>query len=117
MNGYIALLLRPTDSLEWLVWFPDLPDCRSAGRSLDAAVENAREALSSHLAEIAGSGRTLPPARSPGEMLLSANDDPRLAVQMVGAVLRVIEPLEALPLAASGPARQVGFYGEARQRA
>ncbi len=118
MTGYIALIHYPLDSLEWLVSFPDLPGCRSSGRSLDEAVVNARRALTDHLAEWLASGEVPPPARAPGEMLLSANDDPQLARRMVGAVLKAIDPQPsaALRLAVSNVAVQYGFYGEERPR-
>lgn len=116
MNGYIALIRCPFDSLEWQVTFPDLPKCRTTGRSLDQAIANAREALSAHLAAIAVSGGVPPRARTPAQMLLDANEDPTLACQMVGAVLKSIEvePATTLRLTASGAARQYGFYGEER---
>ena len=118
MNGYIALIHYPLDSLEWLVSFPDLPECRSAGRSLDEAVVNARLALTDHLTFRTMTGEAVPAARSPGEMLLAANDDPALACRMVGAVLKAIEPepAAALRLAVSNVAVQYGFYGEERPR-
>ena len=118
MNGYIALIHYPLDSLEWLVSFPDLPDCTSSGRSLEEAVANARGALSEHLARRLILGDAAPQARTPGEMLLAANEDPLLANRMVGAVLKAIEPeLSAtLRLAVSGAAVQYGFYGEERPR-
>ncbi|MEJ8573782.1 type II toxin-antitoxin system HicB family antitoxin [Microbaculum marinum] len=119
MNGYIALIRYPADSIEWLVTFPDLPGCRASGRSMDDALVNGRTALSAHLAEIALSGRSAPAAREPGDMLLAANDDPALAAQMVGAVLRVIEPEadEAVTVSASVAGDKVGFYGEVRRSA
>ncbi len=118
MNGYIALIHYPLDSLEWLVSFPDLPDCNSSGRSLEEAAANARAVLSEHLARRVALGDIAPPARAPGEMLLAANEDPQLAHQMVGAVLKAIEPELAatLRLAVSNAAIQYGFYGEERPR-
>jgi len=118
MNGYIALIHYPLDSLEWLVSFPDLPGCTSSGRSLEEAVANARGALSEHLARRLILGDEAPPARTPGEMLLAANEDTVLAHRMVGAVLKAIEPeLSAtLRMAVSGAAVQYGFYGEERPR-
>ena len=118
MNGYIALIHYPLDSLEWLVSFPDLPRCVSSGRSIDDAVVNGRMALSEHLADLVLAGETLPRARTPGEMLLAANDDPQLACRMIGAVLKAIEPEAAatLRMTVSGVAVQYGFYGEERPR-
>lgn len=117
MNGYIALVHYPRDSVEWTATFPDLPGCSARGRSLDEAAANSRGALSEHLTEILSLGRALPRARGPGDMLLSANDDPELARRMVGAVLKAIEPEPASALRLTAAvAGQRGFYGEARPR-
>ncbi|MCT8973112.1 type II toxin-antitoxin system HicB family antitoxin [Microbaculum marinisediminis] len=118
MTGYIALIHYPLDGLEWRVSFPDLPACRSSGRSLDEATANAQRALTEHLSEWLVSDDLPPPARTPGEMLLAANDDPQLARRMVGAVLRAIDPYQGTTLrhAAAGMAAQYGFYGEERPR-
>jgi predicted RNase H-like HicB family nuclease len=118
MIGYIALIHYPLDSLEWLVSFPDLPDCTASGRTLDEAVANGRTALSGYLAGCLVRGDEPPRARLPGEMLLAANEDPYLARRMVGAVLKAIDPGPGAPLrlAAAEVAIQYGFYGEERLR-
>jgi len=118
MNGYIALIRCPFDGAEWEATFPDLPECRAVGSSIEDAVAKAREMLSAHLAAIAVSGGVPPRARQPGEMLLAANEDSELAARMVGAVLKAIElePAATLRLTAAGAARQYGFYGEERVR-
>jgi predicted RNase H-like HicB family nuclease len=119
MNGYIALIRYPADSVEWLVSFPDLPGCRASGRSLEDALENGRAALADHVDELTATGQAAPAARTPGEMLLSANEDHDLAGEMVGAVLRVIVPdvADTARLASAGAARSFGFYGEVRRSA
>jgi|GEM_PF-1755711 len=118
MNGYIALIHYPLDSIEWRVSFPDLPGCTASGRSLDEATANARVALAEHLAMMAMRSEALPEARMPGDMLLAANDDPDLAGRMVGAVLKAIDPdpASALRVTTTGLVEQYGFYGEERPR-
>ena len=44
MRSYIALISKDPESV-WGAHFPDLPGCTSAGASMEAAVENAGEAL------------------------------------------------------------------------
>jgi len=47
------------------VFFPDLPGCTSAGRTMQEAALNAEEALAGHLLETARAGETLP---APGDL-------------------------------------------------
>ena len=50
------------------VFFPDLPGCTSAGKTVDDAARNAEEALSGHLAVMREHGDTIPGA-SPFETI------------------------------------------------
>lgn len=50
------------------VWFPDLPDCLSAGDTLDEAMLNAPEALELWAEAMIESGQKLPPPRSLTEL-------------------------------------------------
>lgn len=60
---YIAVLERG-DTGDIGVHFPDLPGCVSAGDTVQQALDNAREALSGHLALMLADGDALPTPRS-----------------------------------------------------
>jgi predicted RNase H-like HicB family nuclease len=47
------------------VYFPDLPGCVSAGKTVEDAARNAEEALSLHLRGMIEDGDELPPATAP----------------------------------------------------
>jgi predicted RNase H-like HicB family nuclease len=114
LSNYVALIRRPADGIEWQVTFPDLPDCQTSGSTQSQAAENARLALATHLAILAVAGEAMPEPRSPADILLDANEDSELARQMVGAVLRAIDPDSTTVLreTAIGARRQFGFYGD-----
>jgi len=68
MKGYIALVLRQPGG-GYRVAFPDLPGCRSSGRSVEDALARARGALKEHAARLYRRGLTLPPPRSAGDVM------------------------------------------------
>jgi predicted RNase H-like HicB family nuclease len=57
------------------VWFPDLPDCFSAGDDIDEALQNAQEALLLYADSLRREGRALPAPRSLSEL----RNDPAVA--------------------------------------
>jgi predicted RNase H-like HicB family nuclease len=59
MRQYIALIHKDPDS-EYVVSFPDLPGCVSAGATLDEAREMAAEALAFHLEGLAEDDEPIP---------------------------------------------------------
>ena len=59
MENYIALIRKDPDT-SYGVDFPDLPGCVSGGETLDAALENAREALVLHVEGMLEDGEPLP---------------------------------------------------------
>lgn len=84
---YYALVEKEPAS-DFGVFFPDLPGCISAGKTLDQAQQGASEALSLHLEGMMLDGDSVPPPRS----LASIEADPEYAKDMSGivAVLRVL---------------------------
>ena len=61
METYFAILETDGDG-NYGVTFPDLLGCVSAGDSLEAAIDNAGEALGLHLEGFTEAGEALPPA-------------------------------------------------------
>jgi antitoxin HicB len=59
--GYTARILKQKRG--YLVEFPDLPGCLTEGRTLEEALENAREALSGWLFVAIGNEDLVPPAK------------------------------------------------------
>ena len=55
---YPAIIEKGRDGFG--VFFPDLPGCTSAGRSIQETAENAEEALAGHLIVMAQHGEALP---------------------------------------------------------
>jgi predicted RNase H-like HicB family nuclease len=51
-NQYPAIIERAGNTFS--VFFPDLPGCTSAGRTVDEATINAEEALAAHILQCAG---------------------------------------------------------------
>lgn len=76
---YPAVIERAGDG--YSVFFPDLPGCTSAGRTINEAVVNAEEALAGHLLELADGGDHIP-AATPLDQL---EHDPEL--DAIGAFL------------------------------
>ena len=79
---YLAALRKAPDS-DWSVDFPDVPGCVSAGRTIEDAIENAKEALQGHIDTLYEVGETVP-APSPIESLVV---DPATADETVRTIL------------------------------
>jgi predicted RNase H-like HicB family nuclease len=75
------------------VYFPDLPGCTSAGRTVMEAALNAEEALAGHLAESARHGEELPPASDLGTI----ERDPEVS-EIARLVVRAEKPGKAVRL-------------------
>lgn len=76
---YPAVIERAGEGFS--VFFPDLPGCTSAGRSVQEAALHAEEALAGHILELVRSGEELP---DPSQ-LDALEDDPE--VDEVGRIL------------------------------
>ncbi len=61
MHGYIALVTKTSGG--YSAFFPDLPDCRSDGASVDGAITRARSALKAHAARLHRAGEAMPAPR------------------------------------------------------
>jgi len=57
---YIALLDTAKKTSEYGVFFPDFPGCVSAGKTMDDALEKAREGLLFHIEGMQEDGEVLP---------------------------------------------------------
>jgi predicted RNase H-like HicB family nuclease len=91
MSGYIALIHPPVGRARvYGVTFPDLPGCTSAGKTFEEAAQNAREALSLHLAGLHEDGDAIPEPRSLAS--LRADPDPDLAEELDGALPQFVIP-------------------------
>jgi predicted RNase H-like HicB family nuclease len=88
MHGYIALIHPPENGSSWGAMFPDVPGCVSAGGSLEEALANAREALSSRLALSEAEGEAIPAPRSYEEL----KKDEDLADDFADAIVSVVVP-------------------------
>ncbi|MFZ5763832.1 MAG: type II toxin-antitoxin system HicB family antitoxin [Thermodesulfobacteriota bacterium] len=55
-----VLALHSDDGKRFSVTVPDLPDCYSAGESMDEAIENAREAIDLHCEGLVAEGQDIP---------------------------------------------------------
>ncbi len=85
---YIALLHKvKKKSAPYGVVFPDFPGCVAAGKTIDKAIENARESLTFHMEGMVASGEVVPKA-SKLELVLSAKE----FKDMIPALVRVIIP-------------------------
>lgn len=98
MDTFIALIRLPVGDADWHAEFPDLPGCTATGGSLDQAIEAARDALTTHIAELVSGGGSVPVPRDPADMLIAANEDPGLARRVVGTVVTAVEPRPAAAL-------------------
>ena len=94
MTGYIALVHKD-EGTSYGVSFPDVPGCVSAGDTLEAAAENAAEALAGHFAAMREDGEAIP-APSDFEQL---QRDPEFAEDSADAILIMVAP--ALAVAAA----------------
>lgn len=64
MPHYVAIVEDTGPEKAVGIWFPDLPGCFSAGDDVDAALQNAEEALLLYAETLNKEGRTLPPPRT-----------------------------------------------------
>jgi predicted RNase H-like HicB family nuclease len=78
-----ALALHTDDGVAYGVTVPDLPGCYSAGDTLDAAIEAAREAIGAHCELLAEDGADIAPARPLAQHQASAD--------LAGAVWAVVD--------------------------
>jgi len=74
MTDYVAVIHKDRGS-DYGVSFPDVPGCVAAGATIEEAVQDARAALSAHLALLAEGGEPVPPPRTMEE----ATSDPEYA--------------------------------------
>ncbi len=85
---YIALLHKADKkTAPYGVMFPDFPGCIASGKSVDKAIENAREALAFHMEGMIDSGEVIPKPRKLEKIL----KDPDYK-KSVPALIRVIIP-------------------------
>jgi len=94
MNNYIAIVEDAGPSSAIGVWFPDLPGCFSAGDTIDAAIENAPEAVALYAEALAKDGQSLPEPRS----LVDLKNDPAHAADIrdhIVALISAPQPAEA----------------------
>lgn len=85
---YIALLHKADKkTAPYGVMFPDFPGCIASGKSVDKAIENAREALAFHMEGLIDSGEIIPkPCKL--EAILKESD----CRKAIPALIRVIIP-------------------------
>ena len=86
MTHYIAIIEDAGPDFAVGVRFPDLPGCFSAGDTLDEALQNAPEAVSLWLEDLAQDGRATPRARTPSEL----KADPGIAAEMARYAIALI---------------------------
>lgn len=67
-DRYVALIHPPVDGSSWGVTFPDLPNCTSAGRGYEDAIDHAAQALAGHIAALLADGDPVPAARNYGAL-------------------------------------------------
>ena len=85
MSRYVALIDGKAGAYGVVV--PDLPGCTSGGRSIDAALRNAVDAVRLWAEDARADGETLPRARS----IETLRRDPEIAAALVkGAALAII---------------------------
>ena len=66
---YIALLDRAKINSDYGVFFPDFPGCVFAGKTMDKALEKAREGLLFHIEGMQADGEALPRPTSLDEIM------------------------------------------------
>jgi predicted RNase H-like HicB family nuclease len=69
------------------VWFPDLPDCTSAGDDIDEALRNAPQALELYAESLEEDGKSLPCPRT----LTELKADPDVADDLKTYMVALIE--------------------------
>jgi predicted RNase H-like HicB family nuclease len=62
-------LIRPDDETGWVVVFPDFPDCRAAGNSIEIAVEFAQNVLAHHVHNMRALGEEVPKPSNPEKLM------------------------------------------------
>lgn len=77
------LLIHQENESAFGVTVPDIPGCFSAGDTLDEALENAAEAIDSHLSILFDGGEAIPQARPVSNYGTEAREE--------GAILAVVE--------------------------
>jgi predicted RNase H-like HicB family nuclease len=82
---YIAFIHKEPDSV-YGVSFPDLPGCISAGETIDAAVQNAVEALAGHVRMLEADGDPVPAPRDFDAIMA----DPDLEEDRQGAMTTIV---------------------------
>ncbi len=105
---YVALVHKDADS-DYGVMFPDLPGCVSAGRTVEAALSEARLALALHLEGFRQDGEVVPPARSIDDLL----EDPEFRSDQAEAVLMAY----VSPAVASGKITRINLSVDTGQLA
>ena len=101
MPRYVALVHKDPET-SYGVSFPDVPGCISAGETLDEALSNASEALAGHLRLLNSDGEASPEPRD----LDAIKEDPELAEELEGAMIRFVAPARNIRSKPSGPARR-----------
>lgn len=88
---YPAIIERAGDGFS--VYFPDVPGCTSAGRTLNEAVLNAEQALSGHIVELDRYGDPIPAASDLANLAPQDDDDIVICilvrVELPGKAVRV----------------------------
>jgi antitoxin HicB len=67
---YTVLLTPDPEEGLFVVTVPALPGCFTQGRTVEEALERAREAISGHLAALEALGEPIPDEQSPPELAL-----------------------------------------------
>ncbi len=82
---YIGLVEKEPDS-DYCVYFPDLPGCVTAGRTIEETREMAAEALALHLDGLAEDGDEIPAPSSADAILTHPDASDALALLVVEAL-------------------------------
>jgi predicted RNase H-like HicB family nuclease len=85
MTHYVAIV-EEEEGKAVGVWFPDLPDCVSAGDTLHGAMLNAAAALELWAEAMIESGQKIPPPRS----LTDLKGDPEIAQYLARYMVALI---------------------------
>jgi len=86
MPHYVAIVEDAGPDKAVGIWFPDLPGCFSAGRDVDEALQNAKEALSLYAEAEAKEGLDLPPPRALSDLKKDPSSAADLRDHMVALV-------------------------------
>ena len=86
---YPAKIRHITEDKSYLVEFPDLPGCLTEGDTLDAAKQNAKEALTGYLSSIFERNLKIPdPSALKGKNIYEIEPEPEVAVPILLRRLR-----------------------------